>query len=1029
MTLKYRVNIESDSLDESFEVEGGMFYIGRSDQADITIKNALFSRKHIKVKSKEGSLYVQDLDTTNGTRLNGKNLDPHEWYEFTDNDEIKVGQEISIYIESLVPKEKSKVININEISNQHRSSDSITAQYQIPSQQHETLAVGSAAVNLDKEYEQEKASSNKTGVYYTEELKSVLNRVEDSPQAKFSEIELLEIKRIEIESQVKALKIKEESEQEAFKILERAKQEAQSVLHNAHEKSVQMLDSVEDKRDSMLAKAKRESGRLLKETMEACNEEKKDLEEKISELKLDIDYLKKDKTEAFQKLENINNDISEALKQKQNLELRSDSIRDKVLLVEQELEEVVQKQKSHEEDFDKQKDKLDEIKFDHGRFERENKNLLNEKEKIISEVEILKDKESQLLTSIDKNQERLDKFFDIKEEISQENKRLEEKLEVLQTTEQSLASKIEDLNEQFRIKDAELSSISEKAKNHFHQETQKYNADLEKRKNEEEERFQKLKQENDERSSALVSETKERVEKMELEAYELLEQAKKAETEAKAMQEKALNDYQETLVSAKEKTQKLVDMAQITAEEKIEEAKVESKELFQSGRAELQKAQEKATELVRLAQEKSAQVHADALKNLEVAKEGLVKENELLKRSNRDLTSQKTKLKMQIDQFSDQLEQKTKELEKKMLDQKHEMLETTRQETSALKEKAHAELKEIQEKVQKLEESQLKEVELSIAEKHRIEREKFELQLKKERETIAQLKAKEITKLKKLQDVEDDKIAKRKKEYLDVITTGVLNAVNMKIKELAKKKVLGENAAIDEQNVRNLIKSALLDEKPEKNQLLKKLKAKAGDQAGRSLERTKKMAIGFSAGLFVIVLAFIFSEEISSVSSGVKNAMSIKKSSRDLYIQDLNEREKYLAQFNPEQTKDFKTNYTDNILYTEKFLEIYASDEFRSKWTIAFRDFLVNELDRPPTNSVVFITDEKLLLINLIDIRKIIRKDTKEARIQEMRQLEEQRVQKLIDYLGGQENYILLQDFAGEFFTKYRNGETLSGEY
>ena len=102
-------------MNDEFGVEGESFYIGRSDQADITVKNALFSRKHIKIKFEEGELKVQDLDTTNGTTLNNEKLDPHEWYSFSDMDDIGIGEgKVTIQVKNMSAGERSKVINLND---------------------------------------------------------------------------------------------------------------------------------------------------------------------------------------------------------------------------------------------------------------------------------------------------------------------------------------------------------------------------------------------------------------------------------------------------------------------------------------------------------------------------------------------------------------------------------------------------------------------------------------------------------------------------------------------------------------------------------------------------------------------------------------------------------------------------------------------------------------------------------------------------------------------------------------------------
>ncbi|MBQ9278288.1 MAG: FHA domain-containing protein [Lachnospiraceae bacterium] len=52
----------------------GSIIIGRSDLCDIFIDDATMSRQHFAIEYTDGDFYVQDLDTTNGTMLNGVKL-------------------------------------------------------------------------------------------------------------------------------------------------------------------------------------------------------------------------------------------------------------------------------------------------------------------------------------------------------------------------------------------------------------------------------------------------------------------------------------------------------------------------------------------------------------------------------------------------------------------------------------------------------------------------------------------------------------------------------------------------------------------------------------------------------------------------------------------------------------------------------------------------------------------------------------------------------------------------------------------
>lgn len=50
------------------------------------------SRKHARITYKDGALYIEDLDSTNGTRINGYQLETDNVYRLRDGDELEFGR-------------------------------------------------------------------------------------------------------------------------------------------------------------------------------------------------------------------------------------------------------------------------------------------------------------------------------------------------------------------------------------------------------------------------------------------------------------------------------------------------------------------------------------------------------------------------------------------------------------------------------------------------------------------------------------------------------------------------------------------------------------------------------------------------------------------------------------------------------------------------------------------------------------------------------------------------------------------------
>jgi signal transduction histidine kinase len=65
------------------------------------------SRKHLKIHKNNGQFFIEDLNTSNGTLLNGEKISPGEKFELGEGHPITVGQTLMVLGEALSEKEKS----------------------------------------------------------------------------------------------------------------------------------------------------------------------------------------------------------------------------------------------------------------------------------------------------------------------------------------------------------------------------------------------------------------------------------------------------------------------------------------------------------------------------------------------------------------------------------------------------------------------------------------------------------------------------------------------------------------------------------------------------------------------------------------------------------------------------------------------------------------------------------------------------------------------------------------------------------
>ncbi len=76
---------------QSFELVGNSVNIGRSEENDIQISDMSVSRTHLNIMEKDGSFFVKDLNSQNGTYVNGTRITPDRYYEIREDSPIVIG--------------------------------------------------------------------------------------------------------------------------------------------------------------------------------------------------------------------------------------------------------------------------------------------------------------------------------------------------------------------------------------------------------------------------------------------------------------------------------------------------------------------------------------------------------------------------------------------------------------------------------------------------------------------------------------------------------------------------------------------------------------------------------------------------------------------------------------------------------------------------------------------------------------------------------------------------------------------------
>ena len=81
-------------IGQSFEIEGNTLCIGRAPENDIQIRDKFISRKHLKILRKDSKFFIEDLQSKNGTYLNGEQIPPGVETELKEGLPIGIGMSV-----------------------------------------------------------------------------------------------------------------------------------------------------------------------------------------------------------------------------------------------------------------------------------------------------------------------------------------------------------------------------------------------------------------------------------------------------------------------------------------------------------------------------------------------------------------------------------------------------------------------------------------------------------------------------------------------------------------------------------------------------------------------------------------------------------------------------------------------------------------------------------------------------------------------------------------------------------------------
>jgi hypothetical protein len=180
----------------------------------------------------------------------------------------------------------------------------------------------------------------------------------------------------------------------------------------------------------------------------------------------------------------------------------------------------------------------------------------------------------------------------------------------------------------------------------------------------------------------------------------------------------------------------------------------------------------------------------------------------------------------------------------------------------------------------------------------------------------------------------------------------------------------------------------------------------------------KKMGIAAGVGFVLILGRVAFPGLYSTVGRSVASALEVKDNTDEAVRRMLRERQLAMT-FVTEQDQRFRDSYTDNILYTEGFIEMKEDIESQKLWTLELNKFFQNELGLTEKAIVQFGSAEGRMVRELLEDRKSLIPATSAAGIQKMRGVETGYIKEMKFVVRTEGNWQKFLSYHRDFYQKY----------
>lgn len=226
-----------------------------------------------------------------------------------------------------------------------------------------------------------------------------------------------------------------------------------------------------------------------------------------------------------------------------------------------------------------------------------------------------------------------------------------------------------------------------------------------------------------------------------------------------------------------------------------------------------------------------------------------------------------------------------------------------------------------------------------------------------------------------------------------------------------------------QQQLSALLKDILLSEKYSEDKQLKQLFEYDPDLESKHKKFWIRFAVAASIVLTIVGYVLYNPKSISTGAESITEIVNILDEESKKKHSARMEQMKKASIYSPIKDDLFKNTYTDNILYTNRYLEFEHDDEYRSQWIVAIKEYLIQEAKLLDDTADEILSKEGTLIITLSS--ENIDGLRPEKGIDRMNDKESEFNQYLTQYLKPEKRKILMEKKQA-FYERFINDSTKS---